>query len=43
MHEKFLNYSVMQKLTKKEDAMMDIFWERGEMFVKDVIDLYYCS
>ena len=30
----------MQKLTNKEEELMLYFWERGAMFVKDVVALY---
>ena len=30
----------MQKLTKKEEELMQIFWERGPMFVKDIVPMY---
>lgn len=30
----------MQKLTNKEEELMRIFWERGQMFVKDIVALY---
>ena len=30
----------MQKLTKKEEELMQMFWERGPMFVKDIVRLY---
>lgn len=30
----------MQKLTTKEDKIMTLFWEKGKMFVKDLIGLY---
>ena len=30
----------MYKLTKKEEELMQIFWERGPMFVKDIVPLY---
>lgn len=30
----------MQKLTKKEEELMQMFWERGPMFVKDIVPLY---
>ena len=30
----------MQKLTKKEEELMQIFWERGAMFVKDIVALF---
>lgn len=34
------NYIAMQKLTNKEEELMLYFWERGAMFVKDVVALY---
>ena len=30
----------MQKLTNKEEELMQMFWERGPMFVKDIVPLY---
>ncbi len=30
----------MQKLTNKEEEVMQVFWERGPMFVKDIVALY---
>ena len=30
----------MYKLPKKEEELMQIFWERGPMFVKDIVPLY---
>ena len=30
----------MQKLTNKEEELMQRFWERGPMFVKDIVPLY---
>ena len=30
----------MQKLTNKEEELMLYFWERGAMFVKDIVALY---
>lgn len=30
----------MKKLTKKEEEIMLHFWEKGEMFVKDLLALY---
>lgn len=29
----------MEKLTKKEDELMNLFWDKGPMFVKDILDL----
>jgi predicted transcriptional regulator len=34
------NYIAMQKLTNKEEELMLYFWERGAMFVKDIVALY---
>jgi hypothetical protein len=31
------NYIAMQKLTNKEEELMLYFWERGAMFVKDIV------
>ena len=30
----------MQKLTNKEEELMQMFWKRGAMFVKDFVGLY---
>lgn len=30
----------MQKLTNKEEEIMQFLWERGAMFVKDIVALY---
>lgn len=30
----------MKKLTQKEEEIMNLFWERGPMFVKELKDLY---
>lgn len=30
----------MEKLTKKEEELMGFFWEKGPMFVRDLVDLY---
>lgn len=30
----------MKKLTKKEEEIMNLFWEKGPMFVKEVKDFY---
>ncbi|MDR1096681.1 MAG: BlaI/MecI/CopY family transcriptional regulator, partial [Tannerella sp.] len=30
----------MQKLTVKEEELMDFFWEKGALFVKDMLDFY---
>lgn len=30
----------MKKLTTKEEQIMEIFWEKGPMFVKDMVQLY---
>jgi len=30
----------MRKLTKKEEAIMRLFWERGPMFVRELQELY---
>ena len=30
----------MQKLTNKEEELMQMFWKRGSMFVKDIVGLY---
>lgn len=29
----------MEKLTKKEEEIMNLFWDRGAMFVKDILEL----
>ena len=31
----------MKKLTAKEEIIMDFFWERGEMFVRELRELYH--
>ena len=40
MVEKHKNHTDMQKLTNKEEELMLYFWERGAMFVKDIVALY---
>lgn len=30
----------MKKLTKKGDEIMNLFWDRGAMFVKELLELY---
>ena len=30
----------MQKLTTKEEELMCFFWEKGALFVKDILDFY---
>jgi Predicted transcriptional regulator len=30
----------MQKLTAKEEELMHFFWEKGALFVKDILDFY---
>ena len=30
----------MQKLTTKEEELMCFFWEKGELFVKEILDFY---
>lgn len=30
----------MKKITNREEELMQIFWERGAMFVKDIVALY---
>lgn len=30
----------MQKLTNREEELMQIFWSQGPMFVKDIVALY---
>ncbi len=30
----------MEKITKKEEEIMNFFWENGPMFVRDLIELY---
>ena len=32
--------SVMEKITKKEEEVMNLFWEHGPMFVRDLVELY---
>ena len=29
----------MEKLTKKEEEIMNLFWDNGAMFVKDILDI----
>ena len=29
----------MEKLTKREEELMNIFWDNGAMFVKDILEL----
>ena len=30
----------MKPLTKKEEEIMDFFWEKGPLFVKEIVALY---
>jgi len=30
----------MRKLTRREEVIMDLFWEKGDMFVKDLQGFY---
>jgi BlaI family transcriptional regulator, penicillinase repressor len=30
----------MKKITAKEEEIMNIFWEKGELFVKQILELY---
>lgn len=30
----------MKKLTRKEEEIMNLFWDKGEMFVKELLELY---
>ena len=30
----------MEKITKKEEELMDLFWEKGPQFVRDIVELY---
>ena len=30
----------MKKLTKKEEEIMNLFWDKGAMFVKELLELY---
>jgi len=30
----------MEKITKKEEEVMNFFWEKGPMFVRDLVELY---
>ncbi|MCQ2974258.1 MAG: BlaI/MecI/CopY family transcriptional regulator [Bacteroidales bacterium] len=30
----------MEKLTKKEEEIMEFFWDKGPLFVKEILDLY---
>ena len=34
------NIIIMQKLTNKEEELMNYFWQYGAMFVRDVVMLY---
>ena len=29
----------MEKLTKREEELMNMFWDNGAMFVKDILEL----
>ena len=33
-------FSDMKKLTKKEEEIMNLFWDKGAMFVKELLELY---
>ncbi len=33
------NQAPMEKLTKKEEEIMNLFWDNGAMFVKDILDI----
>ena len=35
-----LMYVHMKKLTRKEEEIMNHFWDKGAMFVRDLLDLY---
>lgn len=30
----------MKKLTRKEEEMMNLFWDKGAMFIKELLELY---
>ena len=30
----------MEKVTKKEDEILNIFWDNGPMFVKEILELF---
>ena len=30
----------MKKLTRKEEEIMNLFWDKGAMFVKELLELY---
>ena len=30
----------MKKITKKEEEIMNFFWDRGELFVKQIVEYY---
>ena len=30
----------MKQLTEKEEELMNLFWERGPMFVREIVELY---
>ena len=34
------NRKVMKKLTRKEEEIMNLFWDKGAMFVKELLELY---
>ena len=31
---------IAERLTAKEDEIMNYFWERGELFVRELLELY---
>lgn len=34
------NSHIMEKLTAKEEEVLSQFWEKGELYVKDIVDSY---
>lgn len=34
------NISIMKTLTEKEEELMQIFWERGPLYVRQIVELY---
>lgn len=35
-----LTYDDMKKLTRKEEEIMNRFWDKGAMFVRELLELY---
>ncbi len=40
MSGKYVKYLFMKKLTKKEEEIMNLFWDNGEMFVRQLQECY---